>query len=84
MCDHVLLLQGHLTQLAIAQAGLICPAGLPASFSQLEFLETIDLAFNDINMDIVDMGKVSSQPAGGTSNKAAGLLSNFSHIACIL
>lgn len=73
VCNHalllLLLLQGHLTQLAIAQAGLICPAGLPDSFGQLEFLETIDLAFNDINMDVKDMGKVSSHEASGTITK---------------
>eukprot|EP00878_Enallax_costatus_P017728 GHUV01018625.1.p1 GENE.GHUV01018625.1~~GHUV01018625.1.p1 ORF type:complete len:897 (+),score=270.26 GHUV01018625.1:870-3560(+) len=57
MCDE----NGHLIQLAIAQAGLICQTGLPASFGQLEFLETIDLAFNDLNMAITDMGKIIAQ-----------------------
>jgi hypothetical protein len=51
-------LQGRLNQLAIAQAGLICPRGLPPSLAQLEALVTLDLAFNFINMTAEDMAQV--------------------------
>ncbi|KAF6253768.1 hypothetical protein COO60DRAFT_1463034 [Scenedesmus sp. NREL 46B-D3] len=49
---------GRLTQLAVAQAGLICPRGLPASLSQLGALVTLDLAFNYINMTAAEVAQI--------------------------
>eukprot|EP00883_Tetradesmus_obliquus_P002744 jgi/Sobl393_1/12953/SZX66506.1 len=49
---------GRLTQLAVAQAGLICPRGLPSSMSQLDALTTLDLAFNFINMSTADITQI--------------------------
>lgn len=38
-----------MTQLTLANAGLSCPNGLPASLSGLAALNTLDLAFNKLN-----------------------------------
>jgi hypothetical protein len=41
--------QGRLTQLAAASVGMVCPNGLPADLSGLSALQTLDLAFNNLN-----------------------------------
>lgn len=51
--------QGRLTQLPLADTGLICPRGLPASISNLTALETLDLANNLVNDTVANVGKVS-------------------------
>lgn len=52
-------LQGRLTQLAIAQVGMTCPNGLPSSLSGLEALNTLDLAFNNLNSTMDTVARVS-------------------------
>eukprot|EP00879_Flechtneria_rotunda_P017567 GHRR01018417.1.p1 GENE.GHRR01018417.1~~GHRR01018417.1.p1 ORF type:complete len:510 (+),score=127.54 GHRR01018417.1:400-1929(+) len=53
--------QGRLTQLSMPQAGLNCPAGLPASMGQLTELRTIDLAFNHINTTLDQLTNITGR-----------------------
>lgn len=53
-------MQGRLTQLSIPQVGLSCSDGLPASLAGLEALNTLDLAFNDLNSTMEKVAQVST------------------------
>ncbi|KAF8055659.1 GSO1 [Scenedesmus sp. PABB004] len=55
--------QGRLTQLAVAQGGLECPRGLPASLGNLTALRTLDLAFNALGMPVSDVAAILGRMA---------------------
>lgn len=60
---HAACLQGQLTRLAVAAAGLNCPRGLPRSLMNLTGLVTLDLAFNALNNTVAEVASVSGMMA---------------------
>jgi hypothetical protein len=55
--------QGRITLLELSQVGLVCRSGLPANLSGLAAVNTLDLAFNDLNTTFEALSEVRTPVA---------------------